>query len=977
MKSILTLKDYQLRSFLSKPLNIRPKIKGVRVCVKIEEGNCSVFRNDSDTKIDELVLCINTIYENAMNHFSSVKVDRKTDDLFLFDYFPDETFNEEYRPNKSLLYLNSIRKGTYSINEELVLKKWSHIFNTDYIKPFFSGVLNEDQREGLIKAIFTNSAQKFIEQNFNSSFKITDIIFSSKEEDYKLSLEQSYSQSNHNTDYNQIIISEFSNYINENSLIGSTKLEVLENYFLSFLSEKSKLIEGIEYNTDELFGHSRYKINTKLISNIDLINLLIDNTVYENLYQVILGYYSKPFKRPKGLIDNATLENLNKSIKKIENLKQNNKMKTYKELKKSTQFSSIRVHEGLTLHTRQQGEEEVNIMVGRFQPFTNGHVKVAEQIHKSNGLPVVILAVNSGKVTEKTPFTTSLLEESFIALQGEFSFLQDLLFIKNASIDQILNELRPEYEPVLLGCGEDRYDSYNYMINKYRAEANLLSKFTLDKVERQDSDVSATQVRAAIEANNKEEFEELTPSSLHSLWDEYRKEIVPEDKEETSESLAILHNLDEEFIKKSIRKGILLEKRKRRKKNSTEYYSKLVMRNLKYRPFFYGGGYITGLSNNNDLLDGGDVGDGDGGGASESLSTSFIHFKEDFYSIPRIITDNLRINEQCQFKINAIELIKEGIVLDENGQHISSFRNKINDKETILKVYGLEHLIRKVNSLGDAKNSSNFYEVLFEKMIGGSSGNIKGQSDSIFYDVQVMNEFVSVKSSSSARTAYNTVLNKSVTKLNQYYNFILNKGLNLNIKDRVIENSLKILIERLSKDKQLLTWLNDREYGILHYIIESSKIEDIKSFDFEDFIENFKYEVINIPDMSMSIAAFFYPTVETLSYRKTSPSSLSKINKGLNKIILERMQEDKASNKLLFLTSRKSIDCLFEDFDYHSIDFVFSPVEHESIIEMKKTISRTKAELIYLLRNDPDLQINGESIFNEDFIKKIIISDEN
>lgn len=977
MKSILELKDYQLRSFLSKPLLIRPKVKGVRLCVKIEEGKCTVFRNDNESKIDEMVLCINTIYENAVNHFSQLKVEKKTEDLFIFDYFPDETFNEEYRPNKSLLYLNSIRKGFYSINEEAPLKKWSSIFNTDFIKPYFNGTLEEDLRESLIKAIYTNSIQNFIEEKFNSKFKVTDIIFSSKENDYKLSIEENSYQTNQNTDYNQIIISEFSDYVNENTPIGSNKLEVIENYFMSFISDKSKLIEGIEYNTSELFGHSRYKINTKLIGNIDLVNLLTCNTVYENLYQVILGYYSKPFKRPKGLIDINTLENLNNSIKKIENLKHNNSMKTYKELKKSTLQAKPRVLEGLTLHTRQQGEDEVNIMVGRFQPFTNGHIKVAEQIHKSNGLPVVILAVNSGKVTEKAPFTTSLLEESFIALQGEFSFLQDLLFVKNASIDDILNELRPEYEPVLWGCGEDRYDSYNYMINKYRAEANLLSKFTLDKVERQDSDVSATQVRSAIEANNKEEFEELTPSSLHFLWDDYRNEIAIDDKEETSESLASLHNLDEEFIKKSIRKGILLEKRKRRKKNSSEYYSKLVMRNLKYRPFFYGGNYLTGSNSvNSDSSDIGDGG-GDGGGASESLSTSFINFKEDFYSIPKLITDNLRINEQCQFKVNAVELIKEGIVLDEKGNHVSSFRNKIQDKETILNVYGLEHLIRKVNSLGDAKNSSNFYEVLFEKMINGTSGNIKGQSDSIFYDVQVMNEYVSVKSSSSARTPYNAVLSKSVTKLNQYYNFILNKGLDLNIKDRVIENSLKILIERLSKDAKLVTWLNDREYGILHYIIESNKLEDPKSFNFDNFMENFSYDIISLPDISLSIAAFYYPTVETLSYRKTSASSLTKINKGLNRIILERMQEDKASNKLLFLTSKKSIDCLFDNFNYHSIDFIFSPTEHESIIEMKKTISKAKAELIYLLRNDPELQINGENIFNEDFIKKIITPNEN
>ena len=975
MRSILEIKD--IRSVLSKNILIRPKLNAVKLLVKTnKDKKCEIYRNDSNTPIDEIVLCINTIYEKAYNHFTSLNLEKFNEDLlFVFDYFPDETFNEEYRPAKSLFYLNHIREGNIVITSEKLLKFWSTEFKTDYVKPLFRGVLTEEKRENLIKHLHKNLIYDLMKSEYGIDYKVSDVIISSGEDAYKVVIENQLFESNTNTDYNQIIISEFAEFVNQNQAIGNSKLQILENYFLRFIKSREKLIEGLDYSISNTFGHSRYKINAGLIGNITLLNLLLDNTVYENLYQVILGYFSKPFKKPKGLIDNLVLENLNKSISKIENHKQQNTMKTYKDLKLESSVKSTpkqRIYEGLKLHTRQQGEEEVNIMVGRFQPFTNGHIKVAEQIHKSNGLPVVILAVNSGKVSEKTPFTTGLIEEAFTALQGEFSFLQDLFFVKNASIVDIFNDLRPEYEPVIWGCGEDRYDSYNYMVTKYRAEANLLSKFTIDKVERQDSDVSATQVRSAIEANNKEEFEELTPASIHFLWDEFRKEIIVDDKEETSESLASLHQIDEEFIKRSIRKGIILEKRKRRKKNPNDFYSKIVMRNLKYRPFFYGGHYNLGVnSDSSDSSDGGDA----GGGASESLSESFINYKEDLYSIPKVITENLKINEACDFKIDAKDLIKEGIVLDENRKEISSFRNRIEDKETVLSIYGLEHLIRKVNSLGDAKNSSNFYEILFEKMLGGISGNIKGQSDSIFYDVQVMNEYVSVKSSSSARTAYNAVLNKSVTKLNQYYNFILNKGLNLGVKDRIIENSLKILIERLSTDTKLLTWLNDREYGILHYLIESNKLADPKQFDFDDFVENFKYEIINLPEMYLSIASFYYPTTETLSYRKTTPSSLIKINKGLNKIILDRMQEDKASNKVLFLTSRKNIDCLFENFKFHSVDFVFSPVEHQSIVEMKKNISKLKSELIYSMKNDPSLQANGEFVFNEEHLKKIILGE--
>lgn len=56
----------------------------------------------------------------------------------------------------------------------------------------------------------------------------------------------------------------------------------------------------------------------------------------------------------------------------------------------SSIFEKI-INEGLTLNYTDKGDNKVNIIAGRFQPFTSGHVKVLEQIHKQNGLPVLYL----------------------------------------------------------------------------------------------------------------------------------------------------------------------------------------------------------------------------------------------------------------------------------------------------------------------------------------------------------------------------------------------------------------------------------------------------------------------------------------------------------------------------------------------------------------------------------------------------------
>ena len=40
------------------------------------------------------------------------------------------------------------------------------------------------------------------------------------------------------------------------------------------------------------------------------------------------------------------------------------------------------INEGLKVNHPGRGAKEVNMFVGRFQPFTLGHVKVVEHLHK-------------------------------------------------------------------------------------------------------------------------------------------------------------------------------------------------------------------------------------------------------------------------------------------------------------------------------------------------------------------------------------------------------------------------------------------------------------------------------------------------------------------------------------------------------------------------------------------------------------------
>ena len=183
-----------------------------------------------------------------------------------------------------------------------------------------------------------------------------------------------------------------------------------------------------------------------------------------------------------------------------------------------SESEEIIIQEGLSINYKEQGQKKVNIFLGRFQPFTLGHIKVLEQIHKENGLPVVVLLIRGKKIDkEKSPFDEDIQIVMFEALQKEYSFLEAIITIPTAAIDVIFNALRPTYEPVLWGFGTDRKAGYKKQIEnpKYRQELNVLDDFNGYEIERSDEDISASKVRQALLLDDENLYKSLVPKSLY------------------------------------------------------------------------------------------------------------------------------------------------------------------------------------------------------------------------------------------------------------------------------------------------------------------------------------------------------------------------------------------------------------------------------------------------------------------------------
>ena len=161
--------------------------------------------------------------------------------------------------------------------------------------------------------------------------------------------------------------------------------------------------------------------------------------------------------------------------------------------------------------------EKVNIVMGRFQPFTIGNLKCCTKVFKQRGLKTVLCVVDTTKPDEKHPFLTKMMWTGFKGLVRDYEEIVDVVLIKSADILKIGEAVAAHgFSVATWSCGTDRVDAYTKMCKKYAPEVEVI------EIHREDSDVSGTQVRKLIKEGKEDEFKELTPKPMHKLFNQFR-----------------------------------------------------------------------------------------------------------------------------------------------------------------------------------------------------------------------------------------------------------------------------------------------------------------------------------------------------------------------------------------------------------------------------------------------------------------------
>lgn len=166
-------------------------------------------------------------------------------------------------------------------------------------------------------------------------------------------------------------------------------------------------------------------------------------------------------------------------------------------------------------------KQRINIVIGRFQPFTVGHKSLILNLYKENRLPCCICYIDNKKTDNRHPFSNDLVEQCIDASftdKEKSKYLADIPYmkVKNANIVEIGQMLYDNnLEPVLLACGPDRYNSYKKMADnpKYRDMGKLPDDFDVIVLDRDENSVSGTLTRKAIKDDDIESINKMTDYS--------------------------------------------------------------------------------------------------------------------------------------------------------------------------------------------------------------------------------------------------------------------------------------------------------------------------------------------------------------------------------------------------------------------------------------------------------------------------------
>jgi hypothetical protein len=161
--------------------------------------------------------------------------------------------------------------------------------------------------------------------------------------------------------------------------------------------------------------------------------------------------------------------------------------------------------------------QNVNVIIGKFQPFNNGHLKMIKKANQVNGNPVALMVVNNSK----SFINREIMNKMMKIISDEMSdLIHSVNYVPDDLLSTSIEKIKDKCNPKSLTVGSKKLDNYLIQSRTLKKRKKLPQDF---QIQTSPEWVISREVMKTLEDKDYMQFKKHVPKSLSSLWEELHR----------------------------------------------------------------------------------------------------------------------------------------------------------------------------------------------------------------------------------------------------------------------------------------------------------------------------------------------------------------------------------------------------------------------------------------------------------------------
>lgn len=353
-------------------------------------------------------------------------------------------------------------------------------------------------------------------------------------------------------------------------------IDLISKLFNKFIIKSKNRYDGVEIKLPKYLDKPEFRMNPQFVSNSKTLEIITNNKVNEELFKMFLNLFKKKRNNNDAILTQSIIRYQNELVdfidKHLMSVKTNeNNFYSFNEfvdlediLYETIDLDKLRINSesdipggsldsevilenseykdvdymkvysfwqnmlGTTAKPIQEDvskKREVNLVIGKFQPFHKGHLKVCESLYKDTKVPVVLIQYNPNKSNENYIMNEELSRNMLDAIVSKRpKLIKEYYQFKRMNFKTILEKISSKYKINTIICKEDyqsgllkelEYDLLEQRLNIKKEDINF--KYYNNKEIKTDTYITKD-IRKAIRENNYNSYKSSVPEELYGLY---------------------------------------------------------------------------------------------------------------------------------------------------------------------------------------------------------------------------------------------------------------------------------------------------------------------------------------------------------------------------------------------------------------------------------------------------------------------------